>query len=293
MVGIINAISSRYVHCGISIFVISTYDTDYVLTKVNSYSNFSIGKLIEIIFEDYNHHDKYTFKFKELLFSSGYQSKIKTLVDFIDRTSINIIKPRVTTIHFVGADEEELPTLNEKILSIMYERIIAKCNNVFEIDRLNLVFIGPNMNKEFDKKSVDFKVKISNIEIDVNISAYSTFYHDHFDHVSNELIIAKPEIIVLYNAGIWGYDSWLLTLNVFRYLKGTAVLLTSYTIEEGEDDEDTIEKFYNDIGVDPKIYRWEWSAVENPNKSSQKLDRKTMKEREYYENFSWSGLLFI
>ena len=292
MVGIINAISSRYVNCGISIFVVSTYDTDYILTKVNNNSNFNIGKLIEIIFEDYNHLEKYTFKFKELLFSSGYQFKIKTLEDFIGKTEVHkVINSRLITIHFIGADEEELPTLNEYILNIMYERIVTKCSMDFGIERLNLVFIGPNMNKEFHNNRVDLKFKISNIEVDVNISAYSTFYHDHFDHDSKELTLHKPDIIVLYNAGIWGYDSWLLTLNVFRYLKGTtAILLTSYTIEEGEDDEDTIEKYYNDGNPVNFLYHWGWSAVENPNKSSQKLDRKTMKAREYYDNFSWSGL---
>jgi len=246
-----------------------------------------------MIFHNYNHHHKYTFKFKELLYSSGYQSKINTLLHFIDQSNVNnIIQSninKVINIHIIGADEQELPSMNECIINTMYSRVIEKCYNDFEVDRVNIVFIGPNMNIEYHEKEVNFKIFYLNKEIVVNVSAYSSMYHDHFDNDSKALKLSNPDIVVLYNAGIWGYESWLATLNVFRYLK-TAILLTSYTIEEGEDDEDTIEEYYRDNHVSSSVYRWGWSAVDNPNKSNQKLLRKSMEDRHYYENSSWSAL---
>jgi hypothetical protein len=162
LVGIINAISSRYVECGISIFVISTYDTDYVLTKKNDSNNFTTGKLLELIFEEYNHQNKYTFKFDKLLYSNGFQSRINTVIDFISRTNeknrINC-NDNTITLHFIGSDEQELPTLNEMTLKIMYEKLILKCNSILEYSELKLIFIGPNMNKEFDNKSINFSLK--------------------------------------------------------------------------------------------------------------------------------------
>jgi len=294
LIGIINAISNRYVEFGISIFVISTYDTDYIFTKKNDINNFTTGKLLELIFEEYNHQNKYTFKFNKLLYSNGFQSRINTLIDFITRTNEkNIIDCKKSiTLHIIGSDEQELPTLNEITLKIIYEKLILKYNSILGCNEIILVFIGPNMNKEFDKKSINFTLKKNNEDIIIQIFVYSTFYHDHFNELTKELDIPKPDIITLFNAGIWGYDSWKPTLNVFQFLGNVTILFTSYTVEEAEDDEDTIEKYYNDIGVDSKNWNWVWVAENNPNQSTTMLTRESIQSRKYYENFAWSVFHF-
>jgi len=57
-----------------------------------------------------------------------------------------------------------------------------------------------------------------------------------------------PNIIVSFNAGIWGYDEWRPTL---RYLaqrrKGVPFVVTAYTLQEAQDDADVIQEELNRV----------------------------------------------
>lgn len=52
-----------------------------------------------------------------------------------------------------------------------------------------------------------------------------------------------PDLIMAYNAGIWGYDSWIPTLEYLRdwLERPTPVVITAYTVQECEDDAEVME----------------------------------------------------
>ena len=83
-----------------------------------------------------------------------------------------------------------------------------------------------------------------------------------------------PDAVFCFNAGIWGYDTWRPTLRMVM-LKGAPLVVTSYTFQEAEDDEDVIAEEMvlarldknngNTAGSRPS---WAWRAERNPFGSS-------------------------
>jgi hypothetical protein len=91
---------------------------------------------------------------------------------------------------------------------------------------------------------------------------------EYHDYMRSEDFVA-PDMLALFNAGLWGYDSWKPTLSALTSLHRVAVLVTSYTLEEAEDDNDVI---VESMGVS---IRWNWGEEPNPDKSSALIARTT------------------
>jgi len=52
---------------------------------------------------------------------------------------------------------------------------------------------------------------------------------------------ATPDLIIAFNAGVWGYDSWKPTMERLVGLqKSIPFVVTAYTLQEAEDDYETI-----------------------------------------------------
>jgi hypothetical protein len=106
------------------------------------------------------------------------------------------------------------------------------------------------------------------------------------------IIIFDIDITNIYELSIRhrGYDSWRPTIQSFLKLRcfdyQTYFIVTSYTIEESEDDYDTIDEILNSSGK--KQCSWLWDCELNPNRSEIQLERLTAcNERKYYENYAW------
>jgi hypothetical protein len=131
----------------------------------------------------------------------------------------------------------------------------------------------------------------------VSIEYSNQYYHEFLQSSFNE--VQYPHIVCMFNAGLWGYQSWIPTISSFAQLARyeTVFLVTSYTFLESEDDYDTIDSIINKTHPDSALSdessceitcKWLWDCEVNPFRSLIRLERKTaIEEREYYDNHSW------
>lgn len=106
--------------------------------------------------------------------------------------------------------------------------------------------------------------------------------------------IEQPDIVVAFNAGIWGYSDWCATIRTIaeRRLQ-VPFVVTAYTLQEAEDDYDILE----DEIAKALAYSKEktslcciWEPEVNP--FSSKIDRPTQSApegRRYRENQAWQA----
>mmetsp|Transcript_19697 Transcript_19697/g.62650 ORF Transcript_19697/g.62650 Transcript_19697/m.62650 type:complete len:163 (-) Transcript_19697:34-522(-) len=66
----------------------------------------------------------------------------------------------------------------------------------------------------------------------------------------------RPDLVVCFNAGVWGYSSWGESLRFATEVLGAPAVVTAYSREESEDDRCTLEE----QGVDG----YTWEPQQNP-----------------------------
>ena len=197
-----------------------------------------------------------------------FESRIMTLADFI--LKINVKGPHFI-LFILGSDEKELIDIPKLCAAI-------KTSPVHSMD---MVLIGPSM-KTFESNYV-----AEGLEVRV-VGVRGLFHEVHGLNGNSgiaghhpSLLSRPPNAVCIFNGGIWGYDSWLPTLSVLRTFHGTYFLVTSYTLEEADDDNDVI------LSTFPSTIEWLWSNQLNPFRSTDPLKRSTQPEgREYFDNFA-------
>lgn len=144
---------------------------------------------------------------------------------------------------------------------------------------LNIGIIGPSLG-EYESGSSCAVTNPSGLEI--KIFTRGDYYHVYLQTIEGGTA-ASPDVLALFNPGLWGYESWIPTLVGFKSLHNCKIMVTSYTLEEAEDDTDTIETVCGAENI-----RWLWEVEPNPFASAQKLDRKcAIGGREYFDNYAW------
>lgn len=96
----------------------------------------------------------------------------------------------------------------------------------------------------------------------------------------------KPDFVVMFHPGLWGYPFWELTLRRLLESGEPPILVTSYTIEEAELDEETVGTWCSgDV-------RWLWKPELNPFASETVRPTATApKGHVYRENAAWQCIL--
>jgi hypothetical protein len=109
-----------------------------------------------------------------------------------------------------------------------------------------------------------------------------------------------------FNAGIWGYNEWVPTLEALcRWKHAVPFVVTAYTIEEAEDDAEVMETTIlstspsnTSTGIHDSKELLDrkrlWSAEPNPFASKQERETASAaKGRHYFENGAWLAGLDI
>lgn len=100
-----------------------------------------------------------------------------------------------------------------------------------------------------------------------------------------------PNLVIVFNAGIWGYNSWHPTLKkMFTFERPIPFVITAYTLYECEDDLEVLEELL-ESSLEKSSRRYLWgprlnayaSRVERETKSSSNI---------YYENGAWQAYIF-
>jgi len=326
LVGILATITSRLADVGISIFATSTFLTDYVLLKACD------AKLTELALDGYCGLNR-EISFETCLFVHKIKTRVLTLTSTLERlfrstSDVAEQKPKDTgfVLHCVGADEIECSSLDELLLRVTYNRLFRHLLLKKGIKLLDLVFIGPNLPTNLHGQSIEFVYYYSEdgegaipkwpqgimsklsaslqdygLALKVRVQAWVGLYHEHFQRSEQVPMTPtdRPDLVALFNPGLWGYDAWLPTLEVFKALRSKGpneneksspvFVVTSYTLEEAEDDMDVVEAVFSQGGGGeeggkdfPVLWGPELNAHYDPTK---KLSRITAEEgRHYYDS---------
>lgn len=267
-----------------------------------------------------------------------------TVLGAFERTAISHAKRGSSlhlNFHFLGAEDFEC----ENVMNC--DDFIASYRPLFEILQghgarsLKLSFIGPNL--------VGSKLSLNKMLFNVGemvlcVEFHTCLYHEYYFIQREANAFERPDMIFMLNAGIWGYKSWLPTLDAFDSMSrddrsadtpvsvnsqpgeveakrengiagvDTLFIVTSYTVEEAEDDEDTIREHFSEGDVtkiegedsattEPMINttnisskgepEWLWEAEISPFRCLEQVERLTkVPGREYYPNHAWQCFRF-
>lgn len=217
-------------------------------------------------------------------------------------------------LHFLGAEELEIGhDLSPEGITTRYDELFERAHQL-GIQEIAIRFFGPNL-LSATRPDIPHEIEFSYLNIlNVVIGRYCCLYHDHWaERHSTE---DAPDIVLMINAGIWGYQSWLPTLDIFKQIarlplhtaddcktcsagrnsskSGTYFIVTSYTLEEAEDDEDTIRHHYKQEPLSYLQAVWLWEAEINPWRSTELLERESQViGRKYYSNHAWQCWHFV
>ena len=176
------------------------------------------------------------------------------------------------------------------------------------IDSLLMEFSGPNMPSTLVGKDLNLLPE-RNAHGTGLISAKATFQQREYHEVPTEGAPTLADLVIAFNAGIWGYDSWKPTIasmlgkevkNVSSGIGKTLFVITAYTVEESEDDADVVAEVVEDTASKRSpanketgtIARQLWAP--EANLFSSRLERKTASAppgRKYFENGAWQAWL--
>jgi hypothetical protein len=221
--------------------------------------------------------------------TSSDESQARSVVSALERLYFDGAYSDGVNIHILGADEVELPSLKESDISNKWFQLFDHVQSHGGTS-LTMLFLGPNMRKFQDNAQIG----LSHQGLSVKIEAMSGCYHECMASSS----FKAPLLAVAYNAGLWGYDSWLPTLTAIftKWQQNRAhnyLLITSYTHAESEDDYDTMQTAFDAIGgtssqQQRSVLQWHWDCEHNPHHSTEDLNRKGSPDGSAYkENQYW------
>jgi len=158
-----------------------------------------------------------------------------------------VLPDEVLHVHLLGADVREGSTVEGTQL------VFAPLCSLLAGSRwreVNLLLCGPNC---FGPRGSHFvSAAVTGGSAGLRVRYTASMYHELSDAERGP----TPHVAVAFQGGVWGYDSWGATIALARKL-GTPLVLTSYNMDEAEDDEEAMKAF------EPSA-KWRWGAEANP-----------------------------
>ena len=197
---------------------------------------------------------------------------------------------RELCLHFLGVDEVEMSAARMAASSLRSEygpllEVLAQHG----CDSVHLAFVGPNLEPALHGHRDSF---VFGDALQVHVLADTRYYHDFLaDSASAPSPQLRPSLCVLFNAGLWGYDSWQPSLRLFLdgLLAGTPVCVTSFTLEEAEDDYDCVAELAAKAAGGVHV-EWLWDCELNPSRGTERLEREGAAGRAYFDSHYWQCL---
>lgn len=219
--------------------------------------------------------------------------------------------PSTLTIHIIGADRVECAT-KETIQTAISPlvRWISSSLLLKHIEKLHLKLLGPNVpshaNQTWSRThplqiypGSDFYAPSTFKE--ATVTCETCLYHDYLNELTSDPIsnekreeIESLGLAIAFNAGIYGYKEWEPTIECMKDFKDgrIAFVVTSYTIEEAEDDAEEICTVLGLSDDEHFDYTQEktclWGVEANPFASKSVRETATaIGGRQYFENQAW------
>ena len=225
-------------------------------------------------------------------------SRSKTILAALRRLSSSSSSSSVSSLKFSPKTKTAppLPGLNVLVLGAdrnegrndeETERIFRECGRE---RRVNLSLFGPNlvtaMEEEKDKKRVvgidgrlDTK-KMQESESGIKVvERERCLFHERKNNDDEEETNIEYDCAFAFNAGVWGYDSWLESFRkVLNRYPNAPIVVSAYSTKECELDEDCVREGFGEDEI-----RFVWEAEENEACSGE----KTGGEEGGRENSAW------
>ena len=169
-------------------------------------------------------------------------SRSATTAHALHRLQILQPKRKHLLLHMLGVDHVETNSVGQ-IRATFGPLVRWLAASPISPESIEIILIGPNV---VQQPIVDLLPSMQTPLKKATVTCHLGAYH--------ELNFEKaPQLAVAFNAGIWGYDEWIPTLDK---LKGTVFVVTAYTLEEAEDDVAVLEQ--------QTLSQCVWKAEANP-----------------------------
>jgi len=174
-----------------------------------------------------------------------------------DDTGDNIPAAGSVCVHCIGCDKTGEGATHAETLQI-FRPLTEIIDFVYgdKFQSLILVINGIGINTKYNDKVARGKK--------LQIVYASGAYHE-LPALSQNY---PPDLCIAFNAGIWGYDYWLPTLDyiAFGMSKAVPFVITAYNAMEADDDEDRIitELSERHVGKENLRIKWLWGVETNP-----------------------------
>lgn len=212
------------------------------------------------------------------------------------------------TIHLVGADGVECENISTiQVLFCPFVRWLDAflkrtqlSSLLLKTEQVQIVLIGPNIPMTATTAPIDLLPLVRKSDSHLKAASASCVTGLYHEYLAGQLESppSHADLVVAFNAGIWGYNDWNPTIEILA-TKSTATpvtfVVTAYTLEESLDDADAIEQIVLSLslGDDNSKKNLLWKPQINPFRS--RIPRKTATAKEgriYYENCAWHAWKF-
>ena len=214
-------------------------------------------------------------------------SRAATIADALDRISC-LQGQDILTIHVIGADCVECGS--KDTLQTLFGPLVRWVGAIESQapKSIQIHLIGPNLANS-SIPPVDLMPSSKLKKTSPLDSAWATCHGSAYHHwAATSTSWTVPALLIAFNAGIWGYSDWRPTLEALCCVTWEAPLVvTSYTIQEAEDDADVMSEIIAACGKENSCL---WPVELNPYSSRMTRETATAIEgREYRENAAWQA----
>lgn len=215
-------------------------------------------------------------------------SRAATLAEAIDRLHLLDSGKEELVIHIAGADHVECSS-NEQLVTLFGPLIRWLGAKSTSPQHVKIHLIGPNVPKDASARpAVNLLSPATNRMISATATCHEGTYHKwQQQDVTNDFV--PPDIAIAFNAGIWGYNEWLPTIEALAessFSRPIPFVSTAYTIQECQDDAEVIESVVAKGGTGSCL----WKPEANPFGSRKIRETATaVPGREYRENAAWQA----
>lgn len=298
---VLQSLLEKFILCGVSI---STLDTLSDGTRFIMVAENNVALLQCAVQELWDEHYVFSFEDSPVRHTSALESRQLTMLASMYRhyKPIHTI-PKRFTIHCLGAESKECSNISSllSVYSLLFRSLVY-----LGVIELELAFIGPNLLPSDHNDSTCF---FWQDKLEVRVTVSCDLYHD-FVQRNEPAHLGNIDLVILFQAGLWGYDSWHPTLALFPSLPITQVVVTSYSSLEGENDFDTLEQLCLQRAapapgdISPSLCNtgcdavrqcfWNFEDEKNPYACTVPIPRTSAPDCDtYYDNYTWQSVSFV
>ncbi|CAI5726528.1 unnamed protein product [Hyaloperonospora brassicae] len=192
------------------------------------------------------------------------------------------------TIHVLGADHREgnSGAATFEVFRAFTEDVVSRAR----LTSLQFVLVGPNVSRPLHLNECTHQWPLPPSDAmgrdaatcDVTIRYFVGSFERYF---LDKQRFCAPDLVVCFNAGLWGYDDWRPAMQlVLHDVPRAPLLVTSYNAHEARDDEDVLDT------MTTTSRQWLWRPEKNPCGASTPRATANVAARVLKENDYWMCL---